>query len=506
MKRWIVIHKIKSLYDEGKGYSVRQIAKELSISRNTATKYLKMNEEDADNYMKNSQRHKELDEYIDYIKSLLQRYPKLTAVKIKKKLHAKGKGKKISARTFRRYIKQLKSRIPVMQVRYYEPVIDTVPGVQCQVDIGQIRNVLIGGGPTTIHFCVFVLSYSRIIYACVSDKPIDTKTFIKMHDETFSYLDGVPEECVYDQTKLVAIKEEFREVWFNEEFYRYATFARFDLRVCEGYDPESKGKVEAGVKYVKNNFFYGEEFISLADMKQRLKHWIEEANLRIHGTTKKRPKEEYEQKEHNMMRPYLRPSIIDQADPGQTRRVDKTSLISYKSNKYSVPMKYQSCTVRIKQEGTALVISDIETLTVIATHNICERKGEIIKNNNHYRDYAKLISDKEKEIGHIIGSDNAEKICKIIKRTSPKIYKDQLAGLIKILKDHDEDNLTEAISALLEKPRLKVTFVRDFLDAFYSKRQSRLVETDEKPTGILSAYGSISAQKEVSGTWSLLMQ
>lgn len=45
MKRWSMIHKIKAMYDEGRGRSIRQIAKELSISRNTVSKYLKMQEE-----------------------------------------------------------------------------------------------------------------------------------------------------------------------------------------------------------------------------------------------------------------------------------------------------------------------------------------------------------------------------------------------------------------------------------------------------------------------------
>jgi transposase len=35
LKEWIVIHKIKAMYDEGKGLSMRAIARELGISRNT---------------------------------------------------------------------------------------------------------------------------------------------------------------------------------------------------------------------------------------------------------------------------------------------------------------------------------------------------------------------------------------------------------------------------------------------------------------------------------------
>jgi hypothetical protein len=330
-----------------------------------------------------------------------------------------------------------------------------------------------------------------MLYVAVSDRPINTKAFIQMHDEAFSYFEGVTEECVYDQTKLVALKEEFREVWFNEAFYQYATVARFDVRVCEGYDPESKGKIEAGVKYVKNNFLYGEEFTDFAALTERRLQWIEEANLRIHGSTKKRPQEEYKQQEKAMMRAYLRPFFLAEADTGACRGVDKTSLISYKANNYSVPMQYQSSTVRVKEEGTTVVIRDNASLAVIATHALCERKGEIIKNTNHYRDHAQLISEKEAEIAERIGKENAGALCTIIKRTSPKIYKDQLAGLLQVLKKY-EDTLYEAISALVKRPRLTVSFMRDFLGAFYSQRHLQVKEETRIPSpGILSAYGAV---------------
>jgi transposase len=480
MKRWSMIHKIKAMYDEGNGHSVRQIAKELSISRNTVSKYLKMQEEQINEQVNNPKREKTLDNYKDYIISLLQKYPKLSSVKIKRKLQTKGlDGGSISERTFRRYVNQLKTYITVKQERYYEPVIDMTPGVQCQVDLGELRDVLIGEKSTAVYFAVFVLSYSRLMYVSASNKSINTKAFIQMHNEALSYFDGCMEECVYDQTKLVAIKEEFREVWFNEDFYRYASVAGFDIRVCEGYDPESKGKVESGVKYVKNNFFYGEEFASFDELKKRLLSWIiEVANLRIHGTTQQKPSEVYETRERQSMKPYLRPAFITQEDSGAGRGVDKTSLISYKSNKYSVPMKYQSSTVRVKEEGAKLFIRDTESLEIIATHDISQRKGEIIKNNNHYRDYQKLASDREQEISEIIGSELSETLCKIIKATSPRIYKDQLAGLIQVLRKRQhpdrentqEENLKEALLQLKERPRLTVTFIREYLTAFYSPK------------------------------------
>ncbi|WP_245395075.1 DDE-type integrase/transposase/recombinase [methane-oxidizing endosymbiont of Gigantopelta aegis] len=111
--------------------------------------------------------------------------------------------------------------------------------------------MLINGVETTVYFVVFVLSFSRLMHVSVSDKPIDTERFIQMHDAAFRYFGGVTAECVYDQTKLVVIEELYRELTVNARFNEYATHAGFRIHACEGYDPESKGKVEAGVKYVK---------------------------------------------------------------------------------------------------------------------------------------------------------------------------------------------------------------------------------------------------------------
>ncbi|TWI72978.1 Homeodomain-like domain-containing protein [Desulfobotulus alkaliphilus] len=70
MKEWVVIHKIKALHDNGDGLSIRQISKELGISRNTVRKYLRMDEAAVSNCLNDPSRVKKLDEYKDYIFTL----------------------------------------------------------------------------------------------------------------------------------------------------------------------------------------------------------------------------------------------------------------------------------------------------------------------------------------------------------------------------------------------------------------------------------------------------
>jgi transposase len=349
MKEWLVIHQIKALHNHGNGLSERQIAQQLGISRNTVSKYLKLPEPALAALLADTERSKKLDDYRDYIIQLLQSYPGLSAVKVLRKLKAKVDDLAVSDRSVRRYIQALKQELPVRQARYYEPVLDMVPGEQCQVDGGELRGVLIGGVPTTVYFMVFVLSYSRLMHVSVSARPIDTETLIRQHDAAFRYFGGQPAECVYDQTRLVVIHERFRELTLNQRFHQYATAAGFAIRACEGYDPESKGKVEAGVKYVKHNGLYGEAFASWQDLEQTLADWLDQtANQRLHGSTGQPPQALYDREEKARMQPYLTPSCIDDTQAlVVTRKADKTGLIAWRSNKYSVPIAYQSARVGV---------------------------------------------------------------------------------------------------------------------------------------------------------------
>ena len=491
-----MIHKIKSLYDNGNGLGKKAIARELGISINTVRKYLGMEEEAISAYLSNANRPKKLDDYRDYIVHLLETFPLLSAVKVQRKLQSKYSELKLSSRTIRRYVKQLKETVAGKQVRQYQPVLDHVPGEQCQVDPGELRGVLINGLETTVHFVVFVLSFSRLMYVALSAKPINTERFIQMHDVAFRYFDGVTAECVYDQTKLVVIKEEYRELTVNARFHEYASHAGFRIHACEGYDPESKGKVEAGVKYVKGNALYGETFDNWSALESYMADWlVTVANQRVHATTGEVPQAYYNALERGHMQRYLSPNSVHSNGQILTRKADKTGLISFKANKYSVPMVYQRSHVGIEAAGEQLQIHDLETGEEVAVHTLTTGKGKIIKNTHHYRDPAVRIDKLEKALQSLVGTTAAEALCQSLKITSPKIYKDQLAGVNDLIKAH-QPVAPSLLSKLCQRPDLTATMVRDYLLAF-AQHPERLNPEDDAPisTGALQCFAAIRPQE-----------
>ncbi len=496
-----MIHKIKSLYDDGNGLGKKAIARELNISVNTVRKYLAMDEASISRYLDNPSRHKQLDAYRDYIIHLLETFPQLSAVKVQRKLQAKYPELSLSSRTVRRYVQQLKASVASKQVRYYQPVLDHVPGEQCQVDPGELRGVLINGVETTVYFVVFVLSYSRLMYVALSDRAINTECFIRMHDAAFRYFGGVTAECVYDQTKLVVIDEQYRELTLNAHFHEYATHAGFRIQACEGYDPESKGKVEAGVKYVKGNALYGEVFDSWSSLEYFVADWLDTtANTRVHATTGEVPQQYYDQQERSQMKPYCSPAIVQPDGHSMTRKADKTGLISYRSNKYSVPMAYQRSQVGVEETGQQLHIVDLVNHERIASHSLSGGKGEIIKNTDHYRDKQLRIEQLEQQLIELIGEAFSVTVSRLLKESLPKHHKDQLAGVVSLFKQYQSLDPT-LLETLCQRPRLTATRIRDFLQAYQSSPERlNKAPSHENPEPIasepLAAYAALAQEAE----------
>src|SRR3546814_10469970 len=107
-------------------------------------------------YQDSRSRHKRLDAHLDFRIHQLKRFPKLRAVKLARRLQERRGELGVSSRSIRRYVQALKEQVATGQLRYYEPVPQSVPCIQCQVDPGELRGVLIEGQERTVHFVVFV--------------------------------------------------------------------------------------------------------------------------------------------------------------------------------------------------------------------------------------------------------------------------------------------------------------------------------------------------------------
>jgi transposase len=167
-------------------------------------------------------------------------------------------------------------------------------GYQAQVDMGQIWMKRHDGTSIKVYCFAMVLSHSRHKFVYWSDKPLTTLTFVDMHHKTFEFFGGMPKEIVYDQDRVLTVSENHGYIIFTEGFEVFRKAINLKVRLCRGFDTESKGKVEAVVKYVKINFARYRIFKSLDILNDEASKWLERtANAKIHDITKKIPAEVY---------------------------------------------------------------------------------------------------------------------------------------------------------------------------------------------------------------------
>jgi transposase len=151
-----------------------------------------------------------------------------------------------------------------------------------------------------------VLGYSRLLW-CRFYPRQDMATLLDGLEEAMLYFGGVPQELLFDQMKAVITRDlrlEGGALVRNAEFLRFAHHWGFTPRACRPYRAQTKGKVERPVRYLRGNFIYGRTFINDGDLEQQRQHWLERvANVRLHGTTRERPRIRFDREERFTLQP-----------------------------------------------------------------------------------------------------------------------------------------------------------------------------------------------------------
>jgi len=127
------------------------------------------------------------------------------------------------------------------------------PFEQGQVDWGYFGFITHQGRTYRLYAFVMTLGWSRASYLHFTISA-DTTWFIRCHLHAFAYLGGVPKRLLYDNLKSVVLRRDAEDVvHWNPRFLDFADVAGFAPQACKPYRPQTKGKVENGVKYVRGN-------------------------------------------------------------------------------------------------------------------------------------------------------------------------------------------------------------------------------------------------------------
>lgn len=101
-------------------------------------------------------------------------------------------------------------------------------------------------------------------------------------------------------------------------------------------------------------------------------------------------------------------------------------------------MAWQGSTVGVEVDDGHLLILDPVSAERLARHELCLDKGKQIINNHHYRDPEQRIPALEQQLIERLGDDTAHNLCQRLRQREPRIYKDQLIGILKQIQRYPE--------------------------------------------------------------------
>jgi transposase len=340
------------------------IARRVHCSRHTVARALRL---DQPPKREVSRRISLLDTHRPKIDALLAKYPELSAVRIRDEIARDPDGYTGSACTLRRYLRTIRpARGRIYQEVYYEPA------QAMQVDWGECGRVQVGATTRRVSVFVAVLCYSRLMFIEFTLSQCKAE-FYRSLVHALEFFGGSPRAVIFDNLKAAVINGSGRAAGFHPEFLALCGYFCLQPIACERRDPESKGIVERGVRYVKDNALArrAEELIHPGDYLKLASWWRDQvANVRMHEATRERPVDLF-QRERSLLRKL--PAIPFDTDELVPAVVNTQARIEFDGNRYSTPPRLarQPVTIRASRDG----IHVLHEGQVVAEHVRCYQRG-----------------------------------------------------------------------------------------------------------------------------------
>jgi transposase len=341
-------------------WGAKRIARELGIARNTVRRYLRGGEAATRSWRPGAQA---LDEAmrrqaIEWFNTIAEG----NAVVVQRELRDRGVA--VSIRTVQRVVAERRREQRVLQVATVR--FETAPGHQMQIDFGE-KHVAIGGHRVRVFFMTAVLGYSRRMFvkAFLSQRQDDWREGLV---GAFRHFGGVTQTLLMDNAGALVVGRDAttQTVTFHPAFAQFCCDWDVTPRACRPYRARTKGKTEAGVKYVKRNAVAGRSFESFAALEAHLTRWMREADQRVHGTTHELPTVRFDRDEHQALRP-LPARALPVRERRISRRVAADCLVDVDTIRYSVPHRLVRDRVEVKlDEREVRIYHGVELVAVHA--------------------------------------------------------------------------------------------------------------------------------------------
>lgn len=334
--------------------SQRQIAKELGISRKTVRHYW-----DSDP-LKPPVQHRKRDSLLaPHQEEIYGWYRQHRNADVVRQEFQTKYQQKVSLRTIQYFLKPLRQEIKAEEASMLKAMnrIETPPGQYMQIDFGEMFT-WIDHQKTKIHLFVAVLAYSRrrFVWATLGEQQAD---WLEGIEKAFAHFGGIPSYIVCDNPRSMVkdpAKRGTRSCCFNDRFVAFCRYWDVQPIACYPYYPQSKGKVERSVGYVKHNAIAGHHFESFDHLQKHLQQWM--VNVADQLIMKELPEDEEKipiQRfvlEQPCLRLVNKPAFVSLREI--VRKVGAKGLLRIGNANYRMPANYSGTKVRVQIDGDGI--------------------------------------------------------------------------------------------------------------------------------------------------------
>lgn len=328
-------------------------------------------------------RHSMIEAYLPFIRSVLAKYPRLTATRLYEMVKERGYAGAVDH--FRGMVARHRPR-PAAEA-YLR--LRTLPGEQAQVDWAYFGKIKIGNAERPLFGFVIVLSWSRQIFLKFYTG-LATSNFLQGHVDAFTEWGGVPRELLYDNLKSAVLERIGDAIRFNPQLLDFAGHYRFAPKPVAVARGNQKGRVERSIQYIRHSFFAARQWNGLEDLNNQAAVWCRE----VAGARKCMEDQQmtviqaFESERENLL------ALPDNPYPAYEMAVvsvGKTPYVRFDLNDYSVPHEY------VRRQVTVFADSDWVTIAdgpkQLAKHRRCFEKLRQIETPEHIK---ALVDEKKK--------------------------------------------------------------------------------------------------------------
>lgn len=367
MEGWTTIR-----YLHAQGKSIRAIAEELGIARNTVRAALRR--ENPPRYARPKRPNPKLVPFADQIRQMLVEQ-RLIGSRILRELRARGYQGGPTA--LYAYLRTLKASLPDPRITER---FETPPGQQGQFDWSPY-TIPLGDHCVKVSIFCLTLAFSRRKFYWPSRDETQGSVFEAL-EAALQYFGGAPKELLVDNAKAFVTDCRPDHFTWNPRFLERCGHYAIQPIACQPGRPQTKGKVERPFFYLEEQFIKGRSWSSFDAVAQDLAHFIvEDLDVRVHRTTRERPIDRFP-REQAALTPL--PAVPFIGSHEQLRKVSWDGLISFAGSRYSVPWTSAGTSVWVRtSQGQRLLVRNQQGAE-IARHALAPSKGATVIDAAHY--------------------------------------------------------------------------------------------------------------------------